>query len=179
MPFSVLLEIALQPCGWLAAYCGSALTSPEDLKFRNLGGKAIKMVYAPAGSAERVSTVEVSKADRTRFSLDDDDIVALARQALIIEEHYKKPMDIEWGKDGSTGQIYILQARPETVQSRAGRTIQRFSLKSSPSRVLASGRSIGQRIGSGPARVIRDLRSQPLAAAAGTEVFRGGMERFR
>jgi pyruvate,water dikinase len=124
---------------------------------RNLGGKAIKMVYAPAGSAERVSTVEVSKADRARFSLNDDDIVALARQALIIEEHYKKPMDIEWGKDGSTGQIYILQARPETVQSRAGRTIQRFSLKSSPSRVLASGRSIGQRIGSGPARVIRDV----------------------
>ena len=124
---------------------------------RNLGGKAIKMVYAPAGSAERVATVEVPKADRARFSLNDDDIVALARQALIIEEHYKKPMDIEWGKDGSTGQIYILQARPETVQSRAGRTIQRFSLKTSPSRVLASGRSIGQRIGSGPARVIRDV----------------------
>jgi pyruvate, water dikinase len=124
---------------------------------RNLGGKAIKMVYAPAGSAERVSTVEVPKAERARFSLNDDDLVALARQALLIEEHYKKPMDIEWGKDGSTGQIYILQARPETVQSRAGRTIQRFSLKSSPSRILASGRSIGQRIGSGPARVIRDV----------------------
>jgi pyruvate, water dikinase len=124
---------------------------------RNLGGKAIKMVYAPAGSAERVITVDVPKADRARFSLNDDDIVALARQALIIEDHYKKPMDIEWGKDGSTGQIYILQARPETVQSRAGRTIQRFTLKSSRSRVLASGRSIGQRIGSGPARVIRDV----------------------
>ena len=97
------------------------------------------MVYAPAGSAERVITVEVPKAERTRFCLDDEDIDALARQALIIEEHYKKPMDIEWGKDGSTGKIYILQARPETVQSRAGRTIQRFSLKSSRSRVLASG----------------------------------------
>ena len=124
---------------------------------RNLGGKAIKMVYAPAGSAERVTTVEVPKAERARFSLDDEDIVALARQALIIEDHYKKPMDIEWGKDGSTGQIYILQARPETVQSRAGRTIQRYTLKSSRSRVLSSGRSIGQRIGSGPARVIRDV----------------------
>jgi pyruvate, water dikinase len=124
---------------------------------RNLGGKAIKMVYAPAGSAERVATVEVPKAERARFSLDDNDIVALARQALIIEEHYKKPMDIEWGKDGSTGQIYILQARPETVQSRAGRTIQRYTLKSSRSRVLSSGRSIGQRIGSGPARVLRDV----------------------
>jgi pyruvate,water dikinase len=132
---------------------------------RNLGGKAIKMIYAPAGSAERVVTVDVPKADRTRFCLDDADINALARQALIIEEHYKKPMDIEWGKDGATGKIYILQARPETVQSRAGRTIQRFSLKSSPSKVLASGRSIGQRIGSGPARVIRDIKEMARVQA--------------
>jgi pyruvate,water dikinase len=132
---------------------------------RNIGGKAIKMVYAPAGSAERVVTVDVPKADRTRFCLNDEDINALARQALIIEEHYKKPMDIEWGKDGSTGKIYILQARPETVQSRAGRTIQRFSLKSSPSRILASGRSIGQRIGSGPARVIRDVKEMARVQA--------------
>ncbi|MGH8210840.1 MAG: phosphoenolpyruvate synthase [Steroidobacteraceae bacterium] len=132
---------------------------------RNLGGKAIKMVYAPAGSAERVSTVGVPEAERARFCLNDDDIVALARQALIIEEHYQKPMDIEWGKDGATGQIYILQARPETVQSRAGRTIQRFSLKSSPSRVLASGRSIGQRIGSGPVRVIRDVKEMARVQA--------------
>jgi pyruvate,water dikinase len=132
---------------------------------RNIGGKAIKMVYAPEGSAERVVTVDVPKADRTRFCLSDEDINALARQALIIEEHYKKPMDIEWGKDGSTGKIYILQARPETVQSRAGRTIQRFSLKSSPSRILASGRSIGQRIGSGPARVIRDVKEMARVQA--------------
>jgi pyruvate, water dikinase len=132
---------------------------------RNLGGKAIKMIYAPAGSAERVVTVDVPKADRVRFCLDDEDINALSRQALIIEEHYKKPMDIEWGKDGSTGKIYILQARPETVQSRAGRTIQRFSLKSSPSKVLASGRSIGQRIGSGPARVIRDIKEMARVQA--------------
>jgi pyruvate,water dikinase len=124
---------------------------------RNLGGKAIKMVYAPAGSSERVSTVDVPAADRQRFSLDDADINALAKQALIIEEHYKQPMDIEWGKDGSTGDIFILQARPETVQSRAGRTIQRFSLKRR-SKVLATGRSIGQRIGSGPARVITNVR---------------------
>jgi pyruvate,water dikinase len=132
---------------------------------RNLGGKAIKMVYAPAGSGERVSTVEVPKAERMRFCLTDEDVMALARQALIIEEHYKKPMDIEWGKDGSTGKIYILQARPETVQSRAGRTIQRFTLKSTRSRVLASGRSIGQRIGSGPARVIRDVREMARVQA--------------
>src|SRR6266403_4466041 len=123
---------------------------------RNLGGKAIKMIYAPAGSAERVQTVEVPQADRMRFCLGDADILTLSRQALTIEEHYKAPMDIEWGKDGSTGEIFILQARPETVQSRAGRTIQRFSLKSR-SKVLAEGRSIGQRIGSGPSRVIKDI----------------------
>src|SRR5215813_3064633 len=123
---------------------------------RNLGGKAIKMIYAPAGSAERVQTVEAPEKDRMRFCLDDEDILTLARQALTIEEHYKAPMDIEWGKDGSTGEIFILQARPETVQSRAGRTIQRFSLKAR-SKVLATGRSIGQRIGAGPARVIKDV----------------------
>ncbi len=123
---------------------------------RNLGGKAIKMVYAASGSQERVQTVEVPQAERMRFCLDDEDILTLSRQALTIEEHYKAPMDIEWGKDGATGEIFILQARPETVQSRAGRTIQRFSLKSR-SKVLATGRSIGQRIGSGPARVIRDV----------------------
>ncbi|MEP7244384.1 MAG: phosphoenolpyruvate synthase [Gammaproteobacteria bacterium] len=125
---------------------------------RNLGGKAIKMVYAAPGSAERVSTIDVPEADRQRFSLDDADLVALAKQALIIEDHYKAPMDIEWGKDGATGEIYILQARPETVQSRAGRSIQRYSLKGDRSKVLATGRSIGQRIGAGPARVIKDVK---------------------
>jgi pyruvate,water dikinase len=122
---------------------------------RNLGGKAVKMVYAPGASAERVQTVAVPPADRRRFCLSDADIVALARQALIIEEHYGRPMDIEWGRDGTSGTIFILQARPETVQSRSGRTIQRYALKGR-SRVLATGRSIGQRIGAGAARVIRD-----------------------
>ncbi|HUL48293.1 MAG TPA: phosphoenolpyruvate synthase [Steroidobacteraceae bacterium] len=123
---------------------------------RNLGGKAIKMVYAPAGSEARVATVEVPEAERRRFCLSDADLETLARQALLIEEHYGRPMDIEWGKDGASGEIFILQARPETVQSRAGRTIQRYTLKGR-SRVLATGRSIGQRIGAGPARVIRDM----------------------
>jgi pyruvate, water dikinase len=121
---------------------------------RNLGSKAVKMVYAAAGSAERVSTVEVSQADRQRFCLDDADLVTLARQALTIEEHYGRPMDIEWARDGATGAIYILQARPETVQSRSGRSIQRYSLQAR-SRVLVTGRSIGQRIGAGTARVIK------------------------
>ena len=122
---------------------------------RNLGGKAVKMQYAPAGSPERVQTVAVPPAERQRFCLSDADILTLARQALIIEEHYERPMDIEWARDGASGAIFILQARPETVQSRAGRTIQRYALKGR-SRVLATGRSIGQRIGAGAARVIRD-----------------------
>jgi pyruvate,water dikinase len=104
-----------------------------------------------------VRTVDVPAAERARFCISDADILTLARQALAIEKHYGCPMDIEWGKDGASGVIYILQARPETVQSRAGRSIQRFTLKSR-SRVLAKGRSIGQRIGAGPARVIKDVR---------------------
>jgi len=123
---------------------------------RNLGSKAIKMVYAEPGSAERVRTVEVPAADRHRFSLTDADLVTLASQALAIEAHYGHPMDIEWGKDGTNGEIFILQARPETVQSRAGRVIQRFTLKGR-SRILTEGRSIGQRIGAGPARIIREV----------------------
>jgi pyruvate, water dikinase len=122
---------------------------------RNLGGKAVKMVYAAAGSDARLQTVEVAQADQQRFCLEDPDLVSLARQALVIEEHYGRPMDIEWARDGASGELYILQARPETVQSRGGRTIQRYALKSR-SQVLASGRAIGQRIGSGAARVIHD-----------------------
>jgi pyruvate,water dikinase len=127
----------------------------QSILRRNLGAKAVKMVYAAPGGAERVATVPVSGADRARFSLTDDDVVTLARQALIIEEHYGRPMDIEWAKDGETGEILILQARPETVQSRVGRTIRRYTLRER-SRALISGRSIGQRIGAGRARVIRD-----------------------
>jgi pyruvate,water dikinase len=131
---------------------------------RNLGTKAIKMIYGEAGSATRVRTVDVSPGDRGRFSLSDADIGNLARQALIIEEHYKAPMDIEWGLDGSTGKIYILQARPETVQSRAGRSILRFTLKAR-SKTLITGRSIGQRIGAGHARIIKDVREMSRVRA--------------
>jgi pyruvate, water dikinase len=121
---------------------------------KNLGTKAIKMTYAAPGSAERVVTVEVPAEHRTRFSISNAEVEDLARQALVIEEHYGCPMDIEWGKDGETGKLYILQARPETVQSRSGGTIERYALKGR-SKVLAEGRSIGQRIGSGVVRVIR------------------------
>jgi pyruvate,water dikinase len=122
---------------------------------RNLGAKAIKMVYGEPGAAERVRTVEVPSAERDRFCLTDGDLVELARQALVIEDHYGRPMDIEGGKDGATGELFILQARPETVQSRAGRTLQRYTLQQR-STVLVEGRSIGQRIGAGPCRIITD-----------------------
>ena len=125
---------------------------------RNLGSKASKMVYARSPSPGRwVETVDVVPADRMRFCIDDADVQELARQALAIESHYGCPMDIEWGKDGVTGEIFILQARPETVQSRSGRSILRYTLKTR-SRALASGRAIGQRIGAGPARIIASAR---------------------
>jgi pyruvate,water dikinase len=126
---------------------------------RNLGTKAIKMIYADGsgkGHGERVQTVPVPEADRMRFSLNDADLEDLARQAVIIEKHYGRPMDIEWGKDGDDGALYILQARPETVQSRSQRTLERYELKSK-GKVLVEGRSIGQRIGAGPSRIIRNV----------------------
>jgi len=131
---------------------------------KNLGGKALKMVYADKGSTERVRTVDVPQADRRRFSLDEADIAALSKQALIIEEHYGTPMDIEWGKDGATGKIYILQARPETVQSRAGSSILRYTLKGR-SKTLITGRSIGQRIGAGHVRVIKEVKEMSRVRA--------------
>ena len=124
---------------------------------KNLGSKAIKMIYSENPQpGKTVDTVDVDEADSMRFSLSDADITQLARTAVTIEEHYGRPMDIEWGKDGSDGRIYILQARPETVQSRSGNTIERFTLKTH-SEILTTGRSIGQKIGWGKARVIRDV----------------------
>ncbi len=136
-------------------YKPSLRAGKQSILRRNLGGKAVKMVYAPPGAAARVATVAVAEPDRARFCLNDDDIVTLARQALIIEDHYGRPMDIEWAKDGETGEILSLPARPEPVQSRVGRTIRRYTPRE-PSRALISGRSIGQRIGAGRARVVRD-----------------------
>ena len=123
---------------------------------RSLGSKLIQMQFAPAGSKERVHTVEVSPELRNRFSISDEDITELAQYAVIIENHYGRPMDIEWGKDGQDGRIYILQARPETVKSQsAGQVELRYRLKGN-SRVITTGRAIGQKIGGGPVRVIRD-----------------------
>jgi pyruvate, water dikinase len=122
---------------------------------KTLGNKAIKMVHGEDGIGTR--SVDVPVEDRTRFCLGDEDIETLARHAVAIEKHYGCPMDIEWGKDGTDGRIYVLQARPETVQSRQGRSILRFKLKDR-SKVIATGRSIGQRIGAGMARIIKDVK---------------------
>jgi pyruvate,water dikinase len=124
---------------------------------KNLGGKAIKMVYGDDRRPGRsVVTVDVDEAESHAFSLTDEEIIDLAKMAVTIEDHYQRPMDIEWGKDGNDGKLYVLQARPETVQSRSGRTIQRFTLKDR-STVLSKGRSIGQKIGAGTAKVIRSV----------------------
>ncbi|MEM8814985.1 MAG: phosphoenolpyruvate synthase [Pseudomonadota bacterium] len=132
---------------------------------KNLGSKAIKMVYSENPEpGKTVSTVDVDEADSQRFSLDESDVVELARMAVTIEEHYDRPMDVEWGKDGNDGKLYILQARPETVQSRSGRTIQRFTLKGR-SAVLSTGRSIGQKIGSGAAKIIRNVNEMSRVQA--------------
>ena len=127
---------------------------------RNIGSKTIKMIYS-TDSAKRVVTVDVDEADRRQFSLTDEDVENLARQAALIEKHYGRPMDIEWGKDGRDGQLYILQARPETVQSRSGQVMVRFSLKEH-SEILATGRSIGQRVGTGVARVVTNVAEMNL-----------------
>ncbi len=127
---------------------------------RNLGSKALKMVYA-GGCGGRVTTVEVPAGQRDRFSLSDADAEELARQAVAIEGHYGRPMDIEWGKDGEDGRLYILQARPETVKSRSDQTLVRFALKER-SRVLSSGRSIGQRVGAGVARTVSSVERMNL-----------------
>ena len=123
---------------------------------RSLGSKLIQMQFAPAGSKERVETVEVSPELRNRFSISDEDVTDLSKYAVIIEKHYGRPMDIEWGKDGQDGKIYILQARPETVKSQAAGQVElRYRLKGN-SKVITTGRAIGQKIGGGPVRVIRD-----------------------
>ncbi|ADD29327.1 phosphoenolpyruvate synthase [Meiothermus ruber] len=122
---------------------------------RTLGTKLQKMVYAPEGRG--VQAVETSAEERRSFSLSDTEVLELAKQALLIEQHYGRPMDIEWAKDGLDGQIYILQARPETVQSRSGRVLERFEmLERAP--VLVTGRAVGQRIGVGPVRIINHPR---------------------
>ena len=128
---------------------------------RNLGSKLIQMTFSSAeekaASGKLVKTVDVPVELRNRYSLSDADVEQLAKYALVIEQHYGRPMDIEWGKDGSDGQIYILQARPETVKSQsAGKTEVRYRLKGKGA-VLASGRAIGQKVGTGPVRLVDNI----------------------
>ncbi|MFM5194379.1 phosphoenolpyruvate synthase [Aeromonas media] len=125
---------------------------------KTLGSKLIKMTYSDdAGHGRQVKIVDTLDAERNRFCITDEEVMALAKQALIIEQHYGRPMDIEWAKDGQDGQLYIVQARPETVRSRQeANTLERFALKQS-GKVLIEGRAIGHKIGSGPARVISSI----------------------
>jgi pyruvate,water dikinase len=124
---------------------------------RSLGSKLQKMVFAEQAQAGlSVNTVDVSDADRNRFCLSDEDVIELARFALKIEEHYQRPMDIEWAKDGVDGKIVILQARPETVKSRKSAEGQERFLLKQTSEVLATGRAIGHKIGAGTVRVVKD-----------------------
>ena len=130
---------------------------PAVLK-RGIGAKAIKMVYTASRTVgETTEFVDVPEPDRGRLSLTDAQVEELARQALVIEDHYGRPMDIEWGLDGLDGELYILQARPETVQSRAtGGSIERYRIVD-PGPVLIEGRAIGQKIGSGAVRVLTSV----------------------
>ncbi len=123
---------------------------------RNVGGKALRMVYAEPGSAKPVLTEDVPEDDRHRFSITDAEVMELAKQAVMIENHYGRPMDIEWAKDGLDGRLYVVQARPETVQSRSGNVLERYHLRARGP-ILATGRSIGHRIGAGPARVVHGI----------------------
>ena len=132
---------------------------------RNLGSKLLQMEFTTEqekkAGGKLVKTTDVPIELRNRFSLTDEDVEKLARDALVIEAHYGRPMDIEWGKDGTDGLLYILQARPETVKSQAkGKAELRYKLKANQSKgtVLAEGRAIGQKIGTGPVRVIYDIK---------------------
>jgi pyruvate,water dikinase len=129
---------------------------------RNLGSKLIQMVFSTPeekqATGKLVKTIDVPTEQRNRYSLTDAEVEQLAQYALIIEEHYGRPMDIEWGKDGTDGLLYILQARPETVKSQSeGKAEQRYKLKggSKDRTVLAEGRAIGQKIGTGPVRIVQ------------------------
>lgn len=135
----------------------------EAVLRRNLGSKALRMVFDGDGAG--VHTEEVSEADQNRFCINDSETTELARMAVTIEQHYERPMDIEWAKDGITGRLYIVQARPETVRSQSGQSLERYEL-SGRGPLLCEGRSIGHKIGSGKARIIRDI-SQMSEVAEG------------
>lgn len=134
--------------------------APSILR-KTLGSKAIKMVYAEQGD-NPVATVDVAQEERNQFSINDDDVQQLAKIALEIENHYGRPMDIEWAKDGDSGELFVVQARPETVKSRSNQAvIERYLLKET-SDVLAEGRSIGHRIGAGEVRIVNNIEDMDI-----------------
>ncbi len=129
----------------------------RPLLSKQLGSKALRMVYNDS-TGKTTRNEKVSLRDQQRFALSDDEVLALARQALIIEAHYGCPMDIEWAKDGNSGELYIVQARPETIHANGNPLLQSVYRLERKGRVLAQGRSVGQRIGAGPVRVVHDKR---------------------
>jgi len=134
---------------------------PRSILQKTRGSKLVKMIYADDGAQgndpqQAIKTIDVDLDDRNRFSINDEEITALATMALTIERHYCHPMDIEWAKDGENGQLYIVQARPETVQSRASQVIERFILKQQCEPIV-EGRAVGNRIGQGVVKIINDL----------------------
>ncbi|MGQ0622218.1 MAG: phosphoenolpyruvate synthase [Panacagrimonas sp.] len=160
-----VVQGAVNPDEFYVYKPGLRAQHPAILK-RGLGEKAKKMVYSTERKLGRtVEFVPVSNEERGRFCLSDADVTALAQQAVIIEDHYQRPMDIEWGKDGVDGQIYILQARPETVKSRgSANVLRRYKLKGR-SKVLAEGRAIGQKIGAGTVRLMKGIEQMSRVQA--------------
>ncbi|TDJ68035.1 MAG: phosphoenolpyruvate synthase [Proteobacteria bacterium] len=132
-----------------------AANRPAILR-RNVGTKHVRMAYAESADGDSVETLSVDECDRIKFSISDEDVIELGRLGVAIEAHYGRPMDIEWAKDGETGKLYVVQARPETVRSHGEQVIERYKLQGSGT-VLIEGRSIGQRIGVGKAVVINDV----------------------
>ena len=151
-----VVQGAVNPDEFYVHKPGLRADRPAILK-RQVGEKATKMVYTTETAVGRTTAfVEVDPAERARLSLTDQQVEDLAKQALIIEDHYGRAMDIEWGLDGADGRLYILQARPETVQSRTGSTVEKYHL-SSRGPVRVEGRAIGARIGAGPVRVLDSI----------------------
>jgi len=139
---------------------------PRSILQKTRGSKLIKMIYADDGTKndnldQAIKTVDVDAGDRNKFSISNEEITALAGMAVTIEQHYGRPMDIEWAKDGVNGQLYIVQARPETVQSRAGQVVERFILKQKCEPII-EGRAVGHRIGQGEVKIINDLSQMDL-----------------
>lgn len=153
----MVVQGAVNPDEFYVHKPGLKANKPAVIR-KSLGSKAIKMVYCDdPTTSQRVKTVDVTPEERLVFSLNHQEVELLARHALVIEKHYGRPMDIEWAKDGKTGQLYILQARPETVKSRDNKQVlERYTLQKQGT-ILAEGRSIGQRIGQGTAKVISDI----------------------